>query len=83
MLQQTRNALIYADLALFLLDTRTGITQNDVMLYKWLTQKELKLPKDEKKIKDKDTEANEKLAETVFERMKQVHGDSIPNVDKL
>jgi GTPase len=37
MLQQTRNALIYADLALFLLDTRTGITQNDVMLYRWLT----------------------------------------------
>ena len=37
MLQQTRNALIYADLALFLLDTRDGITYNDVMLYKWLT----------------------------------------------
>ena len=38
MLRQTRNALIYADLALFLLDTRSGITYNDVALYKWLTQ---------------------------------------------
>ena len=38
MLRQTRNALIYADLALFLLDTRAGITYNDVALYKWLTQ---------------------------------------------
>jgi GTPase len=37
MLTQTRNALIYADLALFLLDTRDGIIYNDVMLYKWLT----------------------------------------------
>jgi len=36
MLRQTRNALIYADLALFLLDTRAGITYNDVALYKWL-----------------------------------------------
>ena len=30
--------MIYADLALFLLDTRDGITFNDVALYKWLTQ---------------------------------------------
>ena len=37
MLVQTRNALIYADLAIFMLDCREGITYNDVMLYKWLT----------------------------------------------
>jgi predicted GTPase len=37
MLKQTRNALIYSDLALFMLDSRTGITHNDVMLYRWLT----------------------------------------------
>ena len=37
MLKQTRNALIYSDLALFLLDSREGITYNDVALYKWLT----------------------------------------------
>lgn len=43
MLRQTRNALIYADLAFFLLDTRQGINYNDVALYKWLThQNELK-----------------------------------------
>ena len=38
MLRQTRNALIYSDLALFLLDARSGITYNDVALYKWLIQ---------------------------------------------
>jgi len=43
MLTQTRNALIYSDLAIFLLDTRAGITQNDVMLYKWLTEKDLRI----------------------------------------
>lgn len=37
MLRQTRNALIYADLALFMLDSRAGITYNDVALYNWLT----------------------------------------------
>lgn len=36
MLKQTRNALIYSDLALFVLDTREGINYNDVALYKWL-----------------------------------------------
>jgi GTPase len=44
MLVQTRNALIYSDLALFVLDSRSGITHNDVMLYRWLTQSELRLP---------------------------------------
>ena len=36
MLKQTRNALIYSDLALFVMDAREGITYNDVALYKWL-----------------------------------------------
>ena len=44
MLVQTRNALIYSDLALFVLDSRSGITHNDVMLERWLTQSELRLP---------------------------------------
>jgi len=44
MLVQTRNALIYSDLAVFVLDSRSGITHNDVMLYRWLTQSELRLP---------------------------------------
>lgn len=47
MLTQTRNALIYSDLAIFLLDSRSGITHNDVMLYRWLTQKELRIYKGE------------------------------------
>jgi len=36
MLKQTRNALIYSDLALFVLDAREGITYQDVALYNWL-----------------------------------------------
>ena len=36
MVKQTRNALIYADLALFLLDTREGITKKDIALQQWL-----------------------------------------------
>lgn len=44
MLVQTRNALIYSDLALFVLDSREGITYNDVALYKWLNYHKLKLP---------------------------------------
>ncbi len=44
MLTQTRNALIYSDLALFVLDTREGITYNDVALYKWLHYHKLRLP---------------------------------------
>jgi GTP-binding protein len=45
MLLQTRNALIYSDLAIFVLDARAGISYNDVMLYRWLTNKQLRLPK--------------------------------------
>ena len=57
MLRQTRNALIYADLALFLLDTRAGITHNDVALYKWLTQ-----AIDKQNLIKNQTETNEKKA---------------------
>lgn len=46
MLRQTRNALIYADLALFVLDSREGVTYNDIALYKWLTFHKLKLDTD-------------------------------------
>ena len=44
MLKQTRNALIYSDLALFLLDTREGINYNDVAMYKWLSYHKMRLP---------------------------------------
>lgn len=44
MMKQTRNALIYSDLALFVLDTRDGINFNDVAMYKWLNFHKLKLP---------------------------------------
>ena len=46
MLRQTRNALIYSDLALFVLDSREGINFNDVALYKWLNYHSLRLPFD-------------------------------------
>jgi GTPase len=43
MLKQTRNALIYSDLALFMLDARQGIDNCDVALYKWLTDEKLRI----------------------------------------
>ena len=43
MLRQTRNALIYSDLALFMLDARQGIDGSDVALYKWLTDEKLRI----------------------------------------
>ena len=46
MLKQTRNALIYSDLALFVIDAREGITYNDVALYNWLNSESLKLKSD-------------------------------------
>lgn len=48
MLKQTRNALIYSDLALFVLDSREGINYNDVALYKWLHSQKLKIPHEER-----------------------------------
>ena len=51
MLRQTRNALIYSDLALFVLDSREGITYNDVALYNWLTLHQMRIQSDQKKIK--------------------------------
>ena len=50
MLKQTRNALIYSDLALFVMDTREGITYNDVALYNWLTLHHMRLKSDQKKV---------------------------------
>lgn len=52
MLKQTRNALIYSDLALFLLDTRDGINYTDVALYKWLNFHRLRLASDKHLLKD-------------------------------
>lgn len=43
MLKQTRNALIYSDLALFVLDTREGITYNDIALFNWLYLHQMQL----------------------------------------
>ena len=46
MLKQTRNALLYSDLALFLLDTREGITYQDVELHKWLILQRMRVESD-------------------------------------
>lgn len=39
MINQTRQALVYSDLAIFMLNTREGILPNDIALYKWLVEK--------------------------------------------
>jgi hypothetical protein len=50
MLRQTRNALIYSDLALFVLDAREGLTYNDVALYKWLHYHKMRLPSELRRV---------------------------------
>ena len=59
MLVQTRNALIYSDLALFVLDSREGITYNDVALFKWLNYHKLRLPQHKKKEASSELSASE------------------------
>ena len=53
MMKQTRNALLYSDLALFVIDSRDGITNNDIALYNWLTYKNLQVRSDKIKLKQK------------------------------
>lgn len=51
MLKQTRNALIYSDLALFVLDTREGISYQDVALYNWLTLQKMRVESDKERVR--------------------------------
>ena len=53
MLRQTRNALLYADLALFVMDSRDGITQQDVALYNWLNIQKMRLRSDEVELRER------------------------------
>lgn len=41
MIIQTRNALLYSDLAIFMLDTREGIHHHDILLNNWIVNKRL------------------------------------------
>mmetsp|Transcript_23053 Transcript_23053/g.35672 ORF Transcript_23053/g.35672 Transcript_23053/m.35672 type:complete len:136 (+) Transcript_23053:342-749(+) len=63
MLKQTRNALLYSDLTLFMLDTREGVTHNDVALYNWLTIHSMKLESDRMKEKQLNQMKKERLLE--------------------
>jgi predicted GTPase len=72
--------LIYSDLALFVLDSRSGITHNDVMLYRWLTQKELRLPSQKKVEKNKDDEVGIEFSEDFKKRMEEL-GEELPKFE--
>ena len=50
MILQTRNALIYSDLAVFMVDCQTGIHPHDLALHKWITQRRLQFNKGEIKV---------------------------------
>lgn len=39
MIYQTSQALIYADLTLFIVDAKEGITKDDLFLSQWIKQK--------------------------------------------
>lgn len=71
MLKQTRNALIYSDLALFLLDTREGINYNDVAMYKWLAYHKMRLPSEMRNRDPKEPMSQGELVEEE-ERYQQI-----------
>ena len=68
MLTQTRNALIYSDLALFVLDSREGITYNDVALYKWLYFHQMKLPSEQRNFKESMPLSEQEKYQSIIER---------------
>jgi predicted GTPase len=74
MLKQTRNALIYSDLALFMMDSRQGIDHSDVALYKWLTDEKMRIRGVETKLpqilKKEATKSFVKNEEDFFNQMK-------------
>ena len=90
MMRQTRNALIYSDLALFLMDSRKGITYNDVALYKWLIYHKLRLPHELRQSQERSLTEEEKYerimrAEAKYKHMSkdaqfQAEADDGPNI---
>lgn len=51
MILQTRNALLYSDLAIFMLDSRAGVQHNDIILHDWIIKKKFA---HQKKIKEEN-----------------------------
>lgn len=88
-IDQTRKALVYSDLALFMVDGRQGITYSDYKLAEWINKnkdKELKYEFNKTATKGIDElNQTEKNQEEFYEKMKELKGQEdyllkIPNV---
>jgi GTPase len=54
MIVQTRNALLYSDLAIFMIDSRSGIHHHDIELNKWILDKKFALKEKSLAVKKKE-----------------------------
>jgi predicted GTPase len=80
---QTRQALIYSDLAFFLLDAKAGVTHRDIKLADWLNK--LK-KKDEINAVDSDTisqNLNETSSEKFYQKLKKIKEDDDIKIPKI
>lgn len=68
-IEQTRNGLIYSDLAIFIVDGRTGITEEDREIAKWLIKNKKNYEEQSKVKEEKKEELDEK---SFFERVKKM-----------
>jgi GTP-binding protein len=79
---QTRQALIYSDLAFFLLDGKAGVTHNDIKLAKWLNN----LKKKDEKISE-ESEISSNLNETssakFYEKLKKIKEQDDIKIPKI
>jgi len=69
---QTRQALLYSDLAFFILDCREGITENDIKLANWINKiKKLQEIKETEELNDKENNLEEKEKVNIYEEYKR------------
>lgn len=80
---QTRQALIYSDLAFFLLDGKAGVTHGDLKLAEWLNKLKKKEEHDNKETDLSSNDINETSSEKFYQKLKKLKEEDdikIPNI---
>lgn len=80
---QTRQALIYSDLAFFLLDAKAGVTHRDIKLADWLNKLR---KKDEPQTLDSENiseNLNETSSEKFYQKLKKIKEDDDIKIPKI
>lgn len=63
-INQTRQALIYSDMAFFVIDSKVGITHNDIKLAKWINK--IREKQEQNKTSTKQNTGNEEISPSDF-----------------